>query len=91
MEIHSTRVCRVTRFLDSKMPGIDYFVYFPEISGSETVTIEVDLPEHVNCRALVLKQIRDLGPVFISRLEIQSNQLLIHESTSEKSDNRKVK
>ncbi|AHI19543.1 hypothetical protein [Corynebacterium casei] len=75
----------------SAMPGIDYFMYFPEIRGSETVTFEVNLPEYAKCRAIGVQQIRDIGSVFISRFAIQSDHLLNYEMPSEEPKKEKEK
>ncbi|APT82182.1 hypothetical protein CAMM_04365 [Corynebacterium ammoniagenes DSM 20306] len=60
----------------SKMEGIDYYRYFPSIQGSKTVTFKVGLPDHIRCIGIGIKQVRELDPVFISRIEILSDVII---------------
>lgn len=60
----------------SKNPEIGYFKYFPPVKSSETVQFEIELPEGIKCVGIGVNQVRDQGPVFISRLEVKSNEKL---------------
>ena len=60
----------------SKIKGVDYFKYFPAIQGSAGAEFEVKLPENIRCTAIGVKQIRNQGDVFVTRVEIQSDESL---------------
>lgn len=67
----------------SKMDGLNYFRYFPEIQGSETASFTFSLPEHVRCTGFSVVPLRELGSVFVSRVAIQSDVIVRRESLNE--------
>lgn len=62
----------------STMKGVNYFKYFPAVQGSSVAEFEVSLPEHVRCTAIGIREIRDQGDVFVTRIEIQSDDSLVN-------------
>ncbi|NMF31966.1 hypothetical protein HF851_06700 [Corynebacterium ammoniagenes] len=62
----------------SKIPGIGYFKYFPQVRSSDTAIFKVELPEHIRCVGIGVKQVRDQGPVFVSRIEVHAAEKIHH-------------